>query len=79
MKIRVTLKDPDGFSQGVDYAIEKSVKAEFPSVDDDENEAICEERVEEVWKALKKFVEYKQYVTIEFDTEKGTAEVVKRA
>lgn len=78
MKIRIHLKDPDGFSQSVDDAVEQAIQAEFPTADDDENEAIREMRTEKVWAALEKFVEYQEYVTIEFDTEKGTAEVVKR-
>lgn len=78
MKIRVTLKDPDGFYDCVKDAVEEIVAYEFPTADDDEQEAIIEKRTNKVWQALEPWVEYQEYVTLEFDTEKGTAEVVKR-
>lgn len=76
MKIRVTLKDPDGFTDCVDEAIKDSVNAE--KLDDDEKDDVIDRRTEKVWKALEKFVEYHEYVTIEFDTEAGTATVLKK-
>lgn len=78
MKISVTLKDPDGFYESVDDAVEKAVEAEFPTADADENEALREKRTEKVWKVLEQWVRYQEYITIEFDTEAGTASVMKK-
>jgi len=77
MKFRVTLKDPDGFTDCVDEAVKDSVNAQ-QDLDDEEKEDVIERRTEKVWKDLSKFVEYQEYVTIEFDTEAGTATVVER-
>ena len=78
MKILVTLKDPDGFSTCVEEAVEKAVEKEFPTADDNEIEVIKESRVDKAWKILGQWVSYKEYVTLEFDTEMGTVTVLKR-
>lgn len=77
MKFRIMLKDPDGFSDGVDEGVAESIRA-MTEIADDEKDAIKEKRAEKVWAALDKFVEYKEYVEIEFDTDAGTAVVVAR-
>jgi hypothetical protein len=76
MKFRIQLKDPDGFSDGMDEAIEASLSE--ADLSEDEKEAVSEARRERAWKALEKWVEYNEYVTIEFDTTLGTATVVPR-
>lgn len=75
MKINVSLKDPDGFSNSVDEAVRASVDS-TPGLDEDEKEHIFETRRETVWKKLARFVQYQEYVSIEFDTDEGTAVVV---
>ena len=77
MKFTVSLKDPDGFSNSVDEAVRQSVQAQ-EGLDEDEKDDVIERRNEKTWKALGKFVEYQEYVTIEFDTDAGTATVVPR-
>lgn len=79
MKIRVTLKDPDVFSECVDHAIRKTIDHEYETADDDEREAVTDLRTEKVWRVLKQWVEHQEYITIEFDTDAGTAVVVKRS
>jgi hypothetical protein len=76
MKISVYLKDPDGFSNEVDEAVKKSL-ADL-GLDEDEMEPLIERRTEKVWKQLEKWVEYQEYVGIEFDLEAGTATVQLR-
>jgi len=76
MKFTVYLKDPDGFSDGIGDAVDASIKA--MGLDEDEAEAIKEARTQKVSDALGKWVEYGEYVTLEFDTEAGTATVVPR-
>ncbi len=77
MKFRITLKDPDGFSNAIQEAVEASV-SEIPGLAQDEREAVVEKRHEAVHDALKQWVEYSEYVTIEFDTDANTATVIKR-
>ena len=77
MKFKVQLKDPDGFFDGVSDAIDASV--ESLDLDADERDAVKERRRETVNKALEKWVQYSEYITLEFDTEAGTAIVVPLA
>ena len=77
MKIRVTLKDPDGFYDCVKEAIEDSLD-ELDGLTDVEKENLLEHRLEKTWDKLEKWVEYKEYIDIEFDTEAMTAVVVPR-
>ena len=76
MKIRVTVKDPDGFYDCVHDAVKEEVDA-IEDLDEDEREDILETRLEKVWEDLERWVGYKEYVTIEFDTKAGTATVVE--
>ena len=76
MKIRVTLKDPDGFYDSVKEAVDESLKG--IRLSKSEVEAVAETRLEETWENLEKWIEYKEYVDLEFDTEAGTATVVER-
>ena len=75
MKIVVTLKDPDGFYDCVEDAVRQAVNA-IEALDPDEREGVLESRLESAWDKLEKFVEYKEYVRIEFDTDAGTATVL---
>lgn len=75
MKFVVRLKDPDGFSDSVRIAVDSDV-AKVAGLDPDEKESVFELRQEKVWDDLAKFVTYQEYITIEFDTDAGTATVV---
>lgn len=77
MKIKVSLKDPDGFSDSVDAAIKEDT--DKLDLSEDEAEAVIERRTKRVWDALAKFVEYQEYLVVEFDTDADTATVVRRA
>ena len=71
MIVRVTLKDPDAFYE----AINEAVEATRPSgITDREWETLSEDRRVNVGLP---FVQYGEYVTVEFDTEKKTAVVVE--
>lgn len=74
MKITVTLKDPDGFSESVDDAVKEELAA-IEGLGEEDRDELFESRQERCWSTLKKWVEYQEYVTIEFDTEAGTATV----
>ncbi len=76
MKLRVTFKDPDGPADCIDEAIREEVGK--LKLDGDEEEAVFEVRREKLKKKLAKWLPYMEYVTIEFDTDAGTATVVPK-
>lgn len=80
MKFRVLLKDPDGFGfiDAVSEAAEKSM-ADTSGLSDDERDTLAGKRVELLNEFMNNWVEYGEYVTIEFDTDAGTAIVVNRS
>ena len=77
MKIRITLKDPDGFWDAVTDAVESEV-SEITGISEDEKEELTESRRDDAFDLLSKWVEYKEYVIIEFDTESQTATVIEQ-
>jgi hypothetical protein len=76
MKFTITIKDPDGFSNSVKQAVQDDV-ARIEGLDDDEREDLIESRQEKLWDELQQFVEYQEVIRVEFDTETGTATVLK--
>jgi len=77
VKFRVTLKDPDAFYEAIQDAVKDSI-TETPGISEREAEAIRELRHESTTNAISKWVEYGEYVTIEFDTGAGTATVIPK-
>ena len=77
MKFRIQLKDPDGFHDGFDDAATESLAA-IDGLSDSEKEAVKDERQSLLQSFAEKWVEYGEYITIEFDTDAGTATVFPR-
>ena len=75
MKIRITLKDPDGVYESLKDATEESARGNT-FFDKAETDAFLEERRERIGALCSKWVEYGEYVTIEIDTDAGTARVL---
>ena len=75
MKFKVTLKDPDGFYESIDEAIEDSLPG---MLTERETKALKEARREEYEERMRKWVEHGEYIEIEFDLEAMTATVVER-
>ena len=70
MKIKITFKDPDGVYESIrDYV--KTVTAEI--VDLGELEQEMHSNAEE---KLNRWIKWGEYLTVEFDTDAGTATVV---
>lgn len=67
MKLIVTLKTPD--------ALDDAITEELEQFDDEE---VREEAEEGVWNLVDKYFDYREYVSIEFDTVAGTATVLER-
>ena len=76
MKFQITLKDPDGFSNSIRQAVEESL-AKLP-LEGEELESAIELRTKVVEDFLEKWVNYGEYITIEFDKKSGTATVLTR-
>ena len=71
MKLKITFKDPDGVTD----CVRDALNANRPEgLTDAEWETVREEREGDL--DLSPFVEYKEYITVEIDTEKKTAVVV---
>jgi hypothetical protein len=75
MLIRIQFKDPDRVGDAVQQAVSEAVHA-VPDLSTDERDMVMDARMERTWEDLEKFVEYQEYVTIEIDTDAGTARVV---
>jgi hypothetical protein len=74
MKFRVTFKDPDTLHDAIrDAVVSEVAKLEL---DDDEREAVIDKRCEKVGDAVSKWFKWSEYVTIECDTDAGTATVI---
>lgn len=70
MKICITLKDPDGVSDAIDRVIRES----NPDLTGGTTEYM--EKEEEIGEAISKWVKYREYITVEIDTEKAMAVVI---
>ncbi len=77
MKILVTFKDPDTMADSVAEAFRRAPKPDDVSAD--EWELLVEGRRDKVYdQIVSDFMEYGEYITVEFDTEARTARVVPR-
>jgi len=76
MKFRVTLKDPDGPYECIQDAAKEMVNA-IRGIDEGEKKGLVEKRVETLRDFAGRWMEYGEYITVEFDTDAGTAVVVR--
>lgn len=72
MKIRITMKDPDGVYEALEDAVKASIPAEFSKA---EREALIEVRRDEVGKVMDKWFRYLEYLDVEVDTDAKTISV----
>ena len=75
MKIKITLKDPDGFWDGVSNAVQAEVQ-KLDGLRFSERVSLAETRRDSILEYLSTWVEHSEYITIEFDTEAKTATVL---
>jgi hypothetical protein len=76
MKIKIQLKDPDGFYDGI-REVAKRVGDEIQGISDDTRELVEDKTHDDISEILSKWVEFGEYITIVFDTEEGTATVLE--
>lgn len=78
MKFKITFKDPDAVSEAISYATDKEVKKIMELTDllteEDDLRGLIYSKLED---SLVGFVDFGDYITVEFDTELNTATVVK--
>lgn len=77
MKFTITFKSPDAVYDSIYAAASESVEG-MDFEDPDEELDIVSMREAKLTEFVKPWIEYGEYLTVEFDTEAGTAEVVKR-
>lgn len=77
MKIRISMENPDCVYEAVKDAAEADV-SQIEGMAEDERNDLVESRQEGIFEILEKWIEYKEYITVEFDTEAMTAIVVPR-
>lgn len=83
MKFRINFKDPDGVHDSISEIIKDSlatlrakVPEEFVLEDEGFEEVYGDAKRKELEPTLDKWLRYNEYITIEFDTETGTATVI---
>lgn len=75
MKIKITIKDPDGIYGAIHDAVRDEVQA-IGGLDATERLDLIDSRQEQVKESLKHWIAYSQYIELEFDTEAKTATVL---
>lgn len=75
MKFQVTMKDPDSLYDCIDDAVTADLKNDI-SLNDEEREAIGEVRQKRARDVAAKWFRYGEYLTVEIDTDAGTATVL---
>lgn len=75
MRFKVTFKDPDGPYEAIQDAAASQVKA-IEGLDEDERESLIQSKADKLTAAARKWFRYGECVTIEIDTEAGTATVI---
>ena len=78
MKFTVTFKDPDTLGDAIRDAVIKDV-ATMGLLSTDEADAVTDLRIEKVGAACERWFTYGEYVSIEVDTDAGTAIVLGRS
>jgi hypothetical protein len=74
MKFQVTFHDPDALQDSLEEACCKSV-SDLLGLTDREKTRLVESRVEKAFEDVERWFDCQEYVTIEIDTEAGTAVV----
>ena len=75
MKLRITLKDPDGVYESIRDAAKKSAN-EIYGLSASERDSLVDSRIASIERDCAKWITDGEYVTIEIDTDAGTATVI---
>ena len=78
MKLRITFKDPDGVYESIGEALRESIERLVSlGLSNRAIEAAESKERESANAALKRWIEHGEYLTVEFDTDAGTATVIE--
>lgn len=79
MKIRVYLKDPDNMPDAVLEAVQKDVRS-IEALSPTERTQVAEDRAADIQTEIAhRYMQYSEYLMVEFDTDDWTARVVPNA
>lgn len=78
MKFTITFKDPDGVYESLQEEARSTLTNQALGLTEKEYEALLEAREDTMKEFISPWIQYGEYVTIEFDTEQNTATVVKK-
>ena len=73
MKVKITMKDPDGVCQSVIDSIVENMPG---GLDEEGREVLYNTRKEMIMEVISKWIWASEYLTVEIDTEEETIEVV---
>lgn len=76
MKLRITLKDPDGVYRSIREAVSNQIYS-ITGLNESEKALLEDKRHEVIAQKCEQWIQCEEYVTIEIDTEANTAVVVK--
>ena len=74
-KFRVMMKNPDAVGNAIDQAAHEEVDA-IKGVSDEEREDLFDSRQSSIGESVSKWFEYKEYLTVEVDTDADTCVVI---
>jgi len=78
MKIRITFKDPDGVDVSLEDWLNSWALEKLSGESEELKEIMIEKKSDEIKEKIRPWVEYGEYITIEFDLDEQTASVVKQ-
>lgn len=77
MKIVISMKNPDCVSDAVRESAQDFVNEKRPSLAGNAREEAIRAREKSILGQLSKWIEYEEYINVEFDLVTGTAKVLK--
>lgn len=77
MKFKVTMKNPDAVGDAISDAVRDDLNNIPHITDEEERDALQDSREEKLKKFCSQWFKYGEYLTVEIDTEAGTATVLK--
>ena len=75
MKFCITFKSPDCVSDCLEFEANEHANS-IDGITGREREMICENRLIELREAIKPWIDWEEYITVEIDTEAGTCTVL---
>lgn len=78
MKFTVTFKDPDALQNALEEAAIQSIRGKTKGLTEKQVNLLVEDEIEELRGCTEKWIEWSEYLKVEFDTIAGTATVLPK-